>query len=45
MHQKGGMRGFQIVLDHDLLLTIVAVEGRNKIVSTDRLCRTMLYAA
>jgi hypothetical protein len=28
------MRGFQFVFDHDLLLTIVVVEGRNEIVST-----------
>ena len=27
MHQKGGMRGIQVVFDHDLLLRIVVVEG------------------
>jgi hypothetical protein len=27
MHQKDGMRGVQVVFDHDVLLTIVVVEG------------------
>jgi hypothetical protein len=27
MHQKGGMRCIQVVFDHDLLLTIVVLEG------------------